>query len=190
MKTGPGAILAITLVVCLILGCASAVKSVKQDAKEGTEAPVNTGGEAALGSSAKPPVPPAPSLEKPTSEPPTPPAPSAPSPNSKPAYEPPPPPPKEPALAPGEEDARGAAILLIRNIPNLVHAKICYSKSDGEWVLYVFKGKDPKIRMQQYILNPGTNEFVLTGPQDPITVANMDVYLKTEVADQTCSILK
>ncbi len=189
MKTGPEAILAITLVVCLILGCASGVKSVKQDPKEGTEAAVNSGGESALGPGAKPPVSPAPSSEKPTYEPPPHQASSAPSPKQQ-SYEPPTPPSKEPALAPGEEDARGAAILLIRNVPNLVHAKICYSKADGEWVLYVFKGKGPKIKMQQYILDTGTNEFVLTGPQDPITTANMDVYLKAEVADQHCSILK
>ena len=74
MKTGPIAIIALMLAACLILGCVSDLKSVKQDPQVGTDAPAPSKGEPAAPNKAAPatqdPVAPASTPEKPATNPP------------------------------------------------------------------------------------------------------------------------
>ena len=44
--------------------------------------------------------------------------------------------------------------------------------------------------MQQYVFDQGTKEFELTGPQDTISMDKLEVFLKAEGKDETCSIIK
>jgi hypothetical protein len=168
MKTGPGVLLAIALVGCLILGCVSAVKSVKQDSQEGAEGSAKTAGETPGPQPSPPPPPP---LEKPTYDPPSSPA-------------------KGSSELRGQEEVRDSAMLFLKSIPDLRNAKICYSKMYGQWVLDVFAGKDAKTTKQQFEFDPRTKEFQVSGPQVKIPKDQIDFHLKKEVNDETCFVLK
>jgi hypothetical protein len=86
-----------------------------------------------------------------------------------------------------------SALDFAKNIPNVKHAKTCFSKVYGGasgWylILYIQKGK--KITLEQYSWSPGTKEWEFSyGPKE-VSADQLEFQLKGEVPGEKCFRLK
>ncbi len=174
MKTGFGPCVCAALVFGVLLGCAPAIKSVKPDSPEKavSERKADTEPKETSPKAANP----RPGgLEKPTYDPPA--APTQADDKDKPPIF-------------GQDEVRDSAKLFMENLPNLAHAKICYSRYSGGWFLYEYRKKNPKITMHQYRYDPRTKEWEITPIVEAVPNDRVDFHLKFTMEDETCEILK
>jgi hypothetical protein len=112
-----------------------------------------------------------------------------------PAYLPPPPPDREKISEAAvdlrmKDEVNEAAMRFIKEMPNVKHAKTCYSKLYGPWYLIVYRQEKKKISVQQYSWNDKSKEWEVTGPPFEVPAKQLDYQLKGEVADEKCFRLK
>ncbi len=89
------------------------------------------------------------------------------------------------------DDVRQAALDFARkNVPDVKHIKICYSKLYGGWymLLYVEKGK--KLSMQHWSWNAKSKEWEIVYQQKNMSPKQLDFDLKGEVTGEKCYVLQ
>jgi len=119
------------------------------------------------------------------------------------AQVPPPPDYKPPALSEGllegpadlswKDEVSASALEFAKNIPNVKHAKICFSKlygGEGGWYLLLYVEKAKKIGLQQYSWSPKYKEWEPSFQLKEIPAKQVELHLKGEVQDEKCFILK
>jgi hypothetical protein len=119
------------------------------------------------------------------------------------AQVPPPPDYKPPALSEAllegpadlswKDEISASALEFAKNIPNVKHTKICFSKlygGEGGWYLLLYVEKAKKMRLEQYSWNPKFKEWEPSFQLKEIPAKDVELHLKGEVQDEKCFILK
>jgi len=119
------------------------------------------------------------------------------------AQTPPPPDNKPPALSEGllegspdlswKDEISASALEFAKNIPNVKHAKICFSKlygGEGGWYLILYVEKAKKIGLQQYSWNPRYKEWEPSFQLKEIPPKQLEFHLKGEVQGEKCFVIK
>lgn len=177
--------MAATLILAALFlsGCVPGLQSVKPPAD--TEPSSTPGGLAKQAETAKPPIP----ADQESSQAATPPPPD---------YNPPPPPDREKISEAAmdlrmKDEVNEAALRFAREIPNVKHAKTCFSKlygGEGGWYLMLYVQEKKKITMQQYSWNRKSKEWEVAGPPFDVPAKQLEFQVKGEVADEKCFVLK
>ncbi|MEW6140720.1 MAG: hypothetical protein AB1733_21060 [Thermodesulfobacteriota bacterium] len=171
----------IAIAATLAVGCAPALKSAKLDAPS-DQGPAEQSAPA-TGTEPSQPLPPVSQIEKPR-------PPLATGPSQQPGLGKPAPP-----ATPGEslerEEVNKAALEFAKGIPEVLHIKTCFSKMFGGWYLDLFIKKTKKTAaIQNYAWNPTTREWEVSVKAKEIPLNEVENYLKGQVGDEKCSILK
>lgn len=116
---------------------------------------------------------------------------------------PPPPDNKPPALSEAllegspdlswKDEIDASAREFAKNIPNVKHAKICFSKlygGEGGWYLILYVEKAKKIGLQQYSWNPKYKEWEPSFQLKEIPAKDVEFHLKGEVEGEKCFVIK
>jgi len=83
-----------------------------------------------------------------------------------------------------------AALRFAKEVPNVKHIKTCYSKLYGGWYLLLYAQKDKKVLESHWSWNPKTREWEPVSLNKEVPAKLLDYYLKGEVGDEKCSVLK
>jgi hypothetical protein len=90
-----------------------------------------------------------------------------------------------------KEEVSAAALLLAQGVPGTKHVKICYSKSEGTWILLLYVEKGKKLVEQEYRWNKEIKEWDLHAyRKDDLEAKKIDIYLKGELPDEKCFVLR
>jgi hypothetical protein len=89
-----------------------------------------------------------------------------------------------------KQEVNKAALEFAKEMPDVLHVKTCYSKMFGGWYLDLFLKKGKKKAIQHYTWNPTTKEWEVSLPVKEVTDENLDYYLKGQVGDEKCTVLK
>ena len=119
------------------------------------------------------------------------------------AQTPPPPDYKPPALSEAllegspdlswKDEISASALEFAKNIPNVKHAKICFSKlygGAGGWYLILYVEKAKKIGLQQYSWHPKYKEWEPSFQLKEIPPKQVEFHLKGEVEGEKCFVIK
>jgi len=90
----------------------------------------------------------------------------------------------------GRDEVSQAALMLAQGLKDVKHVKTCYSKSSGGWFLLLYVPKGNKIVEQEYFWNKDTKEWELYGHRKDLPAKEMNSYLKAELPDEKCFVLK
>jgi len=89
-----------------------------------------------------------------------------------------------------KEEVSAAALAFAQGVPNAKHVKICYSKVAGGWSLFLYVEKGKKIIEQEYAWNRQNREWEFYAARKNLPANKMDIYLKGELPDEKCFVLK
>ena len=89
-----------------------------------------------------------------------------------------------------KEEINASALRFAKEIPNVKHVKTCFSKMFGGWYLDLFVTKGKKIVKQNYSWNPVTREWDISLAPKEVPQDKLEYYLRGEVTDERCSVLK
>ncbi len=92
-----------------------------------------------------------------------------------------------------KDEISASALEFAKNIPNVKHVKICFSKlygGAGGWYLILYVEKAKKIGLQQYSWNPGYKEWEPSFQLKEIPAKDVEFHLNGEVQDEKCFVLK
>jgi hypothetical protein len=90
----------------------------------------------------------------------------------------------------GQDEVRRAALNFTQGLKNVKHVRVCYSKAYGGWFLLTYVPGGKKTVQQEYSWNKNTKEWELSGSQRAFPTKDLDSYLKTELPDEKCILLK
>jgi hypothetical protein len=90
----------------------------------------------------------------------------------------------------GQEEVRKAALRFAQGLKNVKHVRVCYSKAYGGWFLLTYVPGGKKTVQQEYSWNKDTKEWELSGSQRAFPTKDLDSYLKSELPDEKCILLK
>jgi hypothetical protein len=88
------------------------------------------------------------------------------------------------------EVTRSALEFADKNIPDVKHIKVCYSKLYGGWytLLYIQKGK--KLSMQHWAWNAKSKEWEVVYQRKELSPSQMEFDLKSDVSGEKCYRVK
>ena len=92
-----------------------------------------------------------------------------------------------------KDEISASALEFTRNVPNVKHAKICFSKlygGEGGWYLILYVEKAKKIGLQQYSWNPKYKEWEPSFQLKEIPQKQVEFHLKGEVQGEKCFVIK
>ena len=90
----------------------------------------------------------------------------------------------------GQDEVRQAALNFAQGLKNVKHVRVCYSKAYGGWFLLAYVPGGKKTIQQEYTWNKNTKEWEIYGPQRAFPTKDLDSYLKSELPDEKCILLK
>lgn len=83
-----------------------------------------------------------------------------------------------------------AALDFAGHMKNVKHVKICYSKLYGGWYLMLYLQKGKKVSLDQYSWNKKSQEWEIVYHLKEIPQKQVEFHLKGEVGDEKCFVLK
>ena len=89
-----------------------------------------------------------------------------------------------------KEQVSKAALDFAGHIKNVKHVKICYSKLYGGWYLMLYLQKGKKVSLDQYSWNKKSQEWEIVYHLKEIPQKQIEFHLKGEVGDEKCFVLK
>jgi len=88
------------------------------------------------------------------------------------------------------DEVRQAALTFAQGLKNVKHVKTCYSKASGGWFLALYVPGVKNTIEQEYSWNKDTKEWELSGTRRALPTKDLDIYLKSELPDEKCFLLK
>jgi hypothetical protein len=92
-----------------------------------------------------------------------------------------------------DEITRSALEFAEKNVPNVKHAKVCFSQTFGGyggWYLIAYVQRGKKISFEQYSWNKAEQQWELVYRQKELPPNQLEFHLKGEVGDEKCFVLK
>jgi hypothetical protein len=89
-----------------------------------------------------------------------------------------------------KDEVSAAALLFGQGVPNAKHVKICYSKAVGGWSLFLYVLKGKKLTEEEYAWNKQSREWEFYAARKNLPHNKMDIYLKGELPDEKCFVLR
>jgi hypothetical protein len=96
----------------------------------------------------------------------------------------------QPSDLSNKDEITAAALLFGQGVPNAKHVKICYSKAVGGWSLFLYVLKGKKLTEEEYAWNKESREWEFYAAQKNLPANKMDIYLKGELPDEKCFVLR
>lgn len=101
---------------------------------------------------------------------------------------------KRPLIRPSDlsdkDEVSRAALVLAQGIKEVKHIKSCYSKASGGWFLLLYVQRGKKISEQEYSWNKETREWEIYAHRKDLPAQQLDIYLKSELPDEKCFLLR
>lgn len=89
-----------------------------------------------------------------------------------------------------KDEVSAAALAFAQGVPNAKHVKTCYSKVAGGWSLFLYVEKGKKFIEQEYAWNKQSREWEFYAARKNLPANKIDIYLKGELPDEKCFVLR